>query len=71
MRRPKTKVPGLRCSGNRAAQDKEISSPKSTRLSAYRRRPFPVINFRRFHRWPEGLAYAVGLPWPAGRREAA
>jgi hypothetical protein len=71
MRPPKTKVPGSRSSGNRAAQDKEFSSPESTRLSAYRRRPFPVINFRRFHRWPEGLAYAVGLPWPAGRRSAA
>ncbi len=72
MRRPKTKVPGSPLArGSRAAQDKGISSPESTRLSAYRRRPFPVINFRRFHRWPEGLAYAVGLPWPAGRREAA
>lgn len=71
MRRPKTKVPGLRCSGNRAAQDKEINSPKSTRLSAYRRRPFPVINFRRFHRWPAGLAVALGINWMPEHREAA
>lgn len=71
MRRPKTKVPGSPLArGSRAAQDKEFSSPESTRLSAYRRRPFPVINFRRFYRWPEGLAYTVGMPW-YGRREAA
>lgn len=71
MRRPKTKVPGSRSSGNRAAQDKGISSPKSTRFRAYNRRPFPAIPLRRFYGWPAGLASALGLPWTAEHREAA
>ena len=72
MRRPKTKVPGFpRQRESRAAQDKEISSPKSTRFPSYPRRPFPRLPFRLYYRWPAGLAYAVGLPWPAGRRSAA
>ena len=76
MRRPETKVPGPRASGNRATrQGKAPSSFQSTPAhpTAGRlfRRPFPRVSFRRFHAWPEGLAYAVGLPWPAGRREAA
>lgn len=56
---------------SRAAQDKGISSPKSTRLPSYPRRPFPALSLRYYFRWPEGLAYAVGLPWQTGRREAA
>lgn len=56
---------------SRAAQDKGISSPKSTRLRSYPRRPFPALSFRLYFGWPEGLAYAVGLPWQAGRRSAA
>lgn len=56
---------------SRAAQDKGISSPKSTRLRSYPRRPFPALSFRLYHHWPAGLAVAVGLPWQAGRREAA
>ena len=35
------------------------------------RRPFPALSLRLYFHWPAGLAYAVGLPWPVGRREAA
>lgn len=71
MRRTtETKVPGSRASGNRAAQDKRISSTESTRPQSYPRLPFPRLPLRLFFGWPEGLASAVGMPW-YGRREAA
>ena len=47
---------------------KTYCAGKSTRSH---RRPFPRLPFRLYYRWPAGLAYAVGLPWPTGRREAA
>ncbi len=76
-RAPETKVPGSPLArGNRAAQNKVSSWPtestpdKRTPSRPYRR-PFPRLPFRRFYGWPAGLAYAVGLTWPAGSREAA
>ena len=78
MRRPpETKVPGPRSSGNRATrQGKAPSSFQSTPPEPNARRPrlsrpFPCPSLRYYFGWPEGLAYAVGLTWQAGRREAA
>lgn len=77
MRRPETKVPGSRSSGNRAAQAGEISwSLKSTPPEPNARRPrlsrpFPCPSLRYYFRRPSLLAVALESDFWAGRREAA
>ena len=81
-RSPNMKVPGTPLQReNRAAQSRANSyvtestlaetNPRRPRMSRALRRPFPALSFRVYYHWPAGLAYAVGLPWQAGRREAA
>jgi len=76
VRRPETKVPGPRASGNRATrQGKAPSSFQSTPAhpTAARvvRRPFPCPSLRYYFRRPSLLAVALESDFWAGRREAA
>ena len=77
MRRPKTKVPGSRSSGNRATrQGKATSSFQSTPPEPNARRPrlshpFPCASLRYYFRRPSLLAVALESDFWAGRREAA